>query len=277
MKKRNVWLGTIVLACLVALGTASEAQIILDDLNSTVMVNDTPGSPVMNGWSVDGVSQLWNLDYYYRIGSTGPEAQLNTLAPHFATVATDTNPFTDPRDDVVSMLYTTPGFIDVELKISLMGGSEGSRWSDVAHQVRISNTGTEALDFHLFEYADFDLGGTEGGDTGTIDPLNKVMQSDGAWSMAMSEVVTPDFSHWEIANYPTLFNSLNDGATTVLNDYAGPVAGDVEYALQWDMVIQPGQTFILSKDMLIIPEPSSIAMIGLVSGFGLFIRRKFMV
>lgn len=267
--------GVVVLAVLVAFCATTEAQVILEDNNSTIVVNDLSGLPLMDTWQVEGVDHLWELDYFYRIGSTGPETNLNTIAPHVGTVAIDSNPFTDQRPDTVSMLYSTPGVVDVELKISLLGGQVGSGWSDVTHQVKISNTGNEVMDFHLFEYTDFDLGGTFDDDTGVILSANKISQSDGIWQMSVSEVVTPDASHWDIANFPVLANSLKDADTTVLTDSVGPITGDVEYVLQWDMVLQPGESFILSKDMLIVPEPSSIALVGVISGLGVFIRRRF--
>lgn len=279
--KSKARLGVVVLALLAMLGSASEAQIMmLQDLNSTVMVNPgLPGQPLMSQWDVNGVPQLspvGGVDYYFRVGSTGPEAQLNTL-PLAGVHLSNSNPFTDPRNDTASMLYST-GTFNVELKVSLQGGLGNSKWSDVAHQLRISNTGPEALDFHLFQYADFNLGGTPL-DTGVIYSPDEILQSDasGGWQVSVSEIVTPDSSHWEIANAPTLWPSLNNSTTTVLNDSTGPISGDVEYAFQWDLVIQPGASFLLSKDMLIIPEPSSIALLGVISGVGLFVRRRFLV
>lgn len=268
-------LGVVVLAIFAISGVAADAQLILEDNNSLISVNDTAGLPLMSDWQVEGVDHLFELDYYYRVGSTGPETNLNTIAPHVGTVAIDSNPFTDSRNDTVSMLYSTPGSVDVELKISLVGGQNGSGWSDVTHQVKISNTGTEAMDFHLFEYTDFDLGGTWDDDTGAILSPNKVTQSDGNWQMTVSEVVTPDASHWDIAVFPVLKNALTDDSPTVLSDFMGPVSGDVEYVLEWTVDLQPGESFILSKDMLIIPEPSSIALVGVISGLGVFIRRRF--
>lgn len=278
--KSKARLGIVVLALLAMLGSASEAQIILQDLNSTISVNPaTPGRPMMDLWDVNGVPQLspvGGVDYYFRVGSAGPEAQLNTL-PLVGAVPSDTNPFTDLRPDTASMLYRT-GLFDAELKVSLQGAAGASKWSDVAHQLRISNTGNEALDFHLFQYANFDLGGTPL-DTGIIYSPDEVLQSDasGAWQVSVSEIVTPDASHWEISNFPNLLQKLQDPLTTVLNDSTGPISGDVEYGFQWDIVIQPGDSFILSKDMLIIPEPSSIALLGVISGVGLFVRRRFLI
>jgi hypothetical protein len=274
MKVLNSICGVVALALVAATSSVSAATITLGDLNSSLAVNDQSGA-IMDSWHVDGVSQLAEMDYYYRIGAAGPEANINTI-PLVGAFSTDSNPFTDSQDDTVAMLYRSTGVVDIEVKISLLGGQAGSGWSDVTHQVKISNTGTDALDFHLFQYADFDLGGTAGDDTVEIFSPDEVLQSDGNWQVAISEIITPDASHWDTSISSALRDSLTDGITTVLDDDTGPVSGNVEYAFQWDVTLNPGDSFIVSKDMLIIPEPSSIALVGVVSALGLFVRRRFM-
>ena len=263
----------------------ADAQLMLQDQNSSVMIdpNLNPGgglapyTSLMPAWTVDGVQQLFDLDFYYRIGAAGPESQLKTIAPLAGVFTSDTNPFTDPNMDVVSMLYSAPGYVDVEIKISLLGGSAGSEWSDVAQQIKITNTGLSPLDFHLFEYADFDLGGSPGGDTGYLfTPADEVYITDGFTQFTMDSIVTPDAAYGDITVFPTLLNLMNDGSSTVLSDNTGPVTGDVEYGLQWDVVIQPESTFILSKDMLIspIPEPGTITLLAASAAGFVLVRRR---
>ena len=52
---------------------------------------------------------------------------------------------------------------------------------------------------------------------------------------------------------------------------AVPVTTDIGIRLTFSL--SPGATAAILSDFEVIPEPASIAMIGLVSGFGLFIRR----
>ena len=278
--KRNAGLGLVLIACVafVAGMSTANAQFILDDLNSTVIGDENPGPPLMRGWAVDNVSQLFELDDYYRRGPNAPEMQLKTIAPLVGPAnVVDTNPFTDPRADVAVMKYLLPQVIEVELKMSLMGAPlvpemDPPNISDVTHQLRITNLGYEPLDFHLFQYADFDLGGTVNDLYAAVLPPDKVEQVDAGWKL--TEVVTPDADHWEVAYYPTIKGLMTDALPTTLADIAGPVGpGDVEYGLQWDFVIEPGETFILSKDMLITPEPSTV-MLGLVGLLGLGLARR---
>lgn len=274
--KTGLMKGAVVLASLVTLVAAAEAQVLLGDANSAVRINTAPGVSLMDLWEVEGVNRLGELDYFYRIGSTGPEARLSTISPLAGFWAVDSNPFSDTRNDTASLLYSVPGLVNVELKISLVGGQDGSGWSDVTHQVKISNTSGQLVDFHLFQYANFDFGSGQVGEIGKIFSPGSVMQGDANYQAGVSETVSLCADHWEMGVYPGLLDSLTDNQTTVLSDNCDPVMGDdLEYVLQWDIDLEPGQSVILAKDMLVIPEPSSVALLGVISGVGLFIRRRF--
>src|SRR5207248_1854749 len=134
------------------------------------------------------------------------------------------------------------------------------------------------LNFHFFQYSDFDLLGTPGGDTVQLGKnlsglFNEARQTEG--TMALSESVdSPGANHGEANFYSTTRDSLNDGATTTLNDNAGPLGpGDVTWAFQWDVDLTPsgqGSTFLISKDKRLqittVPEPTSMALVCLGLG-----------
>jgi hypothetical protein len=149
----------------------------------------------------------------------------------------------------------------------LNGGAAGSGASDLAEQISITNTTDGPLDFHFFQYADFDLGAA---DTAVFTNLNAVQQSNGV-SHLTETVVTPVPAHREIAFFPVTLNMLNDGAPTTLSDTPpiGTVFGpdDVTWAYQWDFVIPQGGTVQISKDKNIntnvVPEPTLVSLLGL--------------
>ena len=278
--KTRTWWGVVtgILVVFIGLPFAATAQlIVLSDLNSDLGVHLTPGGDTMDYWNVDGVSHLYSMEYFYRIGPAGPEISLDQIGPMVGYVAGDSNPFTDPSDDFVTVLYTS-AVADVEMKVSLQGGPVGSQHSDVTHQLKITNTGIGPLDFHLFQYLDFDIMGTFADDyvelftdsnTGLPD---ESLQTDGNWTV--SEVVTPDASHGQVGYFNQLISLMEDANPTTLNDDLGPLTnGNFEYALQWDIVIPEGGTFILSKDILITPEPGTLVM-GLVGLLGLGLARR---
>ncbi len=96
-------------------------------------------------------------------------------------------------------------------------------------------------------------------------------------------VVTPVPTHREIAFYDTTLSKLNDGLPTTLSD--GPPIGtplgpgDVTWAYQWDFLLQPGDTFQISKDKNLhagpgVPEPATVSLLSLAAGLLLAGYRK---
>src|SRR5207245_4856892 len=128
--------------------------ITLTDLNSVAQI-DTGSQAGMFRWTVDGVSQLAQQWFWYRIGSSGPEASINTISPPVNNQAT-------PRQ--LSTIYTGNLF-NVRVDYMLNGSLPGSGRSDMNETITINNTSATALDFHFFQYSDFDLNGTPAGDT----------------------------------------------------------------------------------------------------------------
>ena len=258
----------------VAVPPPATYQSLVDD-NTTLLVDLTPhaSEALMSAWTVDGSLLLHRQDYFYRIGNAGGEAPLDTFGSLSSYGWFDTN--FDGHTNLVYAKYSELNLADIELTISLVGGSSDSGVSDVTHQLKITNTGESTLEFHLFQYVDFDL--ADGGEIIT-DPNSgrpiKVVQSGGAWTV--SEVVTPDAGHGEIAllDAPSIYDRLTDNDPSTLADAYGPVGpGDIEYALQWDLQIPAGGSFILSKDILVTPEPGTLVM-GLVGLLGLRLMRR---
>ena len=88
-------------------------------------------------------------------------------------------------------------------------------------------------------------------------------------------------SHHEAAFFPITLNKLNDGVPTTLSDtppIGVPVgSGDVTWAYQWDVLIQPGLTFQISKDknvINIVPEPGACGLLSITAGLFLARSRK---
>ncbi|MEX0936768.1 MAG: PEP-CTERM sorting domain-containing protein [Pirellulales bacterium] len=269
-------------ACLsflvVAISTtdARGAQFTLIDDNSTAMI-DTEAQAGVHTWTVGGISQVFQQWFWYRVGD-GPEASIDTLLIDLEGT-TDTN--FDGDVDTLFVRYLGQGF-EIESRFTLDGGLPGSDASDMAEQISINNTGDSDLDFHFFQYSDFDLEGDSASDQVVFTNANAVQQFKS--NLRLTEtVITPLPSHREADFHPTTLNSLNDGAATTLSDtplgvIVGP--GDVTWAYQWDFVLTPGNTFQISKDknLSAIPEPSTFALAALaiaaLAGYGRRRRRQ---
>jgi hypothetical protein len=244
---------------------------LIDD--NSLMNFNTASSTNASSWVVDGVNQLFQQAFWYRVGNTA-EQSVHSL-PIAIEFATNTN--FDPNLDTLFVRYLGAGY-HIDVRYSLDGGLPGSRASDMAEQISISNTGVAPLDFHFFQYADFDLNGTAGGDSAVFTNANAVQQSEGALSVSET-VISPVPSHREIDTPPATLIKLSDGLPTTLSDTPatgnvfGP--GDVAWAYQWDFLLPVGGTFQISKDKHLsgVPEPASALLISIGLGLAASGRR----
>lgn len=264
---------TASLLAVCALQSVANATIFnLTDRNSTFSV-DTQSQAGAFDWIVDGTDNLFQQWFWYRVGNTGPEASLDALNLTFEK-ASDTD--ADAGNEVLNVTYTDPqGRFDIHINYTLTGGMSGSKASDVAETITIDNLSTGTLDFHFFQYSDFDLNGTSNGQTASfITP--QAFQQFGAGIEFSETVATPPASHHQADFFSTIRDSLNNGTATTLNDnnVAGP--GDVTWAFQWDFSIAAGTSMQVSKDKQLhaVPEPVSLAMWSSLGALGLVYRSR---
>jgi len=266
----NLSVRWIILAlALLAVTFQTRAQIITlthNNSSASIAVNSQAG---MFNWSVldgNGIfqNQLAQQWFWYRVGAAGPEQSIDTIS-----AASITTP--DART-----LYTryNNGAYGVEVDYILTGQSPNSYKSALSESITITNETASPLDFHFFQYSDFDLLGTAGGDTVQLlksgGKFNLADQIKG--SSALSETVTsggdpnnPGADHGETAFYNATLIKLNNAGPDNLNDIAGPTGpGDVTWALQWGLTIPAGRSILISKEKsLDVPEPSALALVAL--------------
>ncbi len=265
MKIIGCWL--VVFFMLTVTPTAHAALYTLIDDNSTAVINDGL-STGMGTWTIDGTDHMLQQWFWYRVGNTA-EAPIDTLVLIVGGV-TDTN--FDGNKDTLYLRYGNDQDATqytVEVRFTLDGASAGSGLSDIAEQITITNTGASSLDFHFFQYSDFDLGG-DGAPNDTVQLINAntVRQSDPDWTISET-VVTPAADGFELDFFAITRDKLNDSAATTLGNAsgAGPVGpGNVTWAFQWDKTISAGGAFQISKDKNITPEPVTLGLLlgGLV-------------
>jgi hypothetical protein len=263
LSKTTTLAGLLVALTAFLAAAPAKASIVLSDLNSTLSIDPSSQAGAFS-WTVDNVEQLSKQWFWYRIGSTA-EQSVDTLTLNAAT---------GNGTPVGLISYTGPGF-NLSLTYVLTGGTSGSGVSDVGETLRITNTSGSPLDFHFFQYTDFDLNATANNDFLRYTANNTVQQFDGS-VIASETVVTPPPQHRQGDFFPVILNSLNDGAPTTLNDQPpvlttiGP--GDLTWGYEWDRTIATGGTFIISKDKTLapnvgqppLPEAGSLAIWGLL-------------
>lgn len=269
---RTVSVAAVVLS--LALGAQAQIQNLLD--NDSVASIDPTSSAGMFNWSVDGQNQLAQQWFWYRVGNAA-EAPINAISA----------PSIIRPDAKTAYITYNNGAYSVEIDYVLNGQSAGSGQADIRESIRIHNNTAAPLDFHFFQYSDFDLLGTAGGDTVALGTdisgrFNEALQTKGPLnSSTLTETdVTPGANHGEVGFFNTTLAKLNNGIADNLNDNAGPVGpGDVTWALQWDYsgatAIAPGGDVLISKQKFLqVPEPTSCALVGLAAAACIWRRRS---
>jgi hypothetical protein len=252
---------------------------LLEDGNSTSTITaNAGGSQLQATWTVDGISQLFEQNFYIDLTGDVP-VNLAGVAPT-AFSATDTNLSGDNNNLFVRWDDINGSGLRVDIQFSLDGATAGTGLSDLGEQIDISNSSQQAVAIRFFQYVDFDLDGTIGGDTASSSssPVASVEQSD--VSSLAETVVTPGPDLYQIGACCGIEASIlagNDLTTSPgVQTSFGP--GDASWAFQWNVEIADGGSFQISKDKNIrvpVPEPATLGLLGVgLAGLGFAARRR---
>ena len=252
------------------IGMATPSPVTLNDGGSSATV-DLTSSAGMYNWSVGGQNQLNQQWFWYAIGSAAPQS-IDTIG----LVSYNT-----PNPAEVTALYQNSQ-LSLTIDYVLSGGGVGSGSADITESITVKNTSGGSIDFHFYQYSDFNLLGDGSADSvqlfGVPGSWNFVEQTAGLSGIGEA-IVAPDANHGEAAYIGTTLGELNGLSALTLNDHPSAGPGDVTWALEWDPTIANGAMFDLSKDkslfIQVVPEPSTVAFIALGLGaFGLARRRR---
>ena len=254
MKRLLGCLVALALAALVTTPMVGATQFILNDLNSFFAIDSNTGA---YAWGVEGTNQLFFQGFWFRLGDQTGETPLGN---YFSSG------WVSPDYRTASLSYVHPDFT-ASIVYTLTGGTTGSGTADVAESIRLINTTPRQLPMRFFQYCDFDLAGTPGGDVLWFPNANAVQQWDGS-AMLSETVVTPVANHHEGDLYANTLTRLSDGLPTTLNDLpaigGGSIQGDATWAFEWDRSIAGGGAFVISKDkhLQTVPEPTTLLLLG---------------
>jgi hypothetical protein len=273
MKHANERKGLYIVTLALAAGlltTVSRAQTVtLVDGNSSASLNLSSGDGMFD-WTVNGTPQLKQQWFYYRVGEGGPQAPINAAG----ALSYDQYGLLN----FVNIVYTAPAF-SIQVNYSLAGGGYGQ--SDITENISIKNTSANDLTFHFFQYSDFDLAGSPGGDTVHIDgvPGSFTQATQVKGPLQVAETITlPYANEAEVSGVTDqILNNLLTIPGYTLNNTTD-AAGDAAWAYEWDFAIAAGASQDVIKDKRLsvvpIPEPATWALLGLGMAALVVLRRR---
>jgi len=253
-----VFLG-IIFAAIISISLAGVLQanadtVFLRDGNSFIAINfETQLGTFV--WTVDGLNQIFQQWFWFRIGDTGGETSIDNLVLVSSNVSED--------EKILEVSFTDEEDLTVDVTWELEGEFDGSGKSTLFETIVITNVGDTEMNMHFFQYTDFDVEGPQG-DTVEIIPPNIARQTDGLIS---ETIVSPDPTHFEVAEFGEdrgiIRMRLNDNMPTTLLDIAGPLPADDDdegvdgtWAFQWDVVIPAGESLTIEKKKEFFLPPS---------------------
>jgi hypothetical protein len=226
----------------------------ISDGNASVGV-DVGSQGGLDSWSVDGRNQLSQEGLWYQIGN----------AAHQSSITTISNPKVTRTADTLTETFQNAQ-LSIQVLYSLTGGVLGSGTSSVSEELSIQNLTRHALDFQLFEYAEFEMAGTARFGTGAQGLFDNasVTGYDGSIAENLDAQINPGAN--QAASGHAAIDRLADASPAWL-DGCGRGATNASWALEWDRTIVAGGTLTISNIMNVapVPEPSALwlAVLGL--------------
>jgi hypothetical protein len=265
MKKFRMIAAVIVLLIGVVGAASVQASVVtIADGNSSAQI-DTGSQAGMYNWTIDGNNVLFQQWFWYRVGPTGLQQAISDIGPAAVSQL-------DPTG--VKLTYTASDFA-ITVNYGMLGGALKSGTADISESIRITNLSRSNLEFHFFQYSDFDLN-PRGQNSAVLTSPTLITQKNPYITVSETSAI-PAPNHYQISYYDDLLQKLVNVSGYTLSDTNDTTVGDITWAFEWDLILSPGGSFIISKDKHVsgVPEPGILVLLGSGLIGALVVRKKF--
>ncbi len=300
--KKNLWLLSFIMAIMFMMAGANFASaytLVATDIAGSTKVDIETGlggtDPGMTNWFVgenSTTNQLFEQWFWFRLSTEqeyNPQDQTGVMSTKLGvgadsivetTIIDTALPVPNADNEIGNNLKIVYTYGDLQIKTSfLIDGGNNPPYGHINEVIQFRNTGTESISLRFYEYNDFDLVGTLGGDSVYVEGPSSIVQFEG--NAAISEVSALDPTAYQAGLIAPIWAAVINGTT--LNNTPAPgignavSGGDVAFAFMWDFTFGPGGGITISKDKRVVtPVPTALLLFGsgLFSLIGVGIRRR---
>ncbi len=247
--------------------------------------------------AVDHLDDMVTQWFWYRVGNGTAKELGNTVGQTFISATPQDRDF-DPGNDRLSVVYEGDG-LRTTVRYDLTGTNYGSFTTGLKKTVIVQNiSGNTINDVNYFSVTEMNQTRiilSPAGDSPQFDPdtfedakvnefqtIKRVTQTDVWDGNVVSQAMTNASAslngqtQFEVGSAAGIRSSLNTVAGYDLNGNktTGPQLNDLGTAFQYTFNLGAGQTFSFVEQTSIIPEPVSMAMLGLGAGLLAMRRRR---
>ncbi len=238
-------------------------------VGSIALNSDPADFDELSTWSVAGVDQLAEFEWFFAQGGT--TADLGTFT--FAGATADDDPFVN----AIVVDYTTALFA-ITLTYALDEGG-----LDLTQTLEVTNTSAVTQSVDIFAYLDLQLENTPDDDSASFDEASQTLfQEDGASATRVAWTSASPIDGWQLGedNLDTL---VRNGTISSVGDLTGGTTGpsvfgpdDIGFLFGYSVTLAPGETFTLDTgNAAAVPLPASaLLLLGGLGALTLAARRR---
>ena len=165
-------------------------------------------------------------------------------------------------------------FANFSASLNYLVTDTGVNTGQVLQTMTVTNTTAQSIVLNLFNYTDYDVNATAGLDSAVSLGAGQIKVTDSAnpaWDLRFNASAPNAF---QVTSFATLRGLLTNTAINNLDSTGLPFGpGDFTGGYQWTLQMAPGQQMTVTETLAAVPEPGTMAVLGL-GALALLRRRR---